>query len=468
MAFRLHDAIKSVPGMRYVVDNWQVHSGPGQRALGESAMLYDADALNEEYEAIESTLSVFFAKEGVSQRDLLMARMCQIQDVQGSLNYLHGGSVRDDIELFEIKSFAIRAMEVRLQLKELSYTCAELPDLDGAIAVLDPQGKRIPHFYIYDEYSDELRDARAVLEQMQREKADDDNIEAQRLHCVEIEDAVRRAVTRRLQPFAGVLEEALVGVARLDLLLGKAFMAQELALTRPVLRDEKLRLEGLQHPEVAAKLAERGAKFQRVDVALPDGVTIVTGANMAGKSVLLQSIQLAQYMAQFGLFVAARSATLPLVDEVLTSMGDGQDHREGLSSFGAEMLRVNRIITAAKEGKRLLVLIDELARTTNPTEGRAIVCGVVELLQACGVRAVVTTHYGGITVPCHRLKVKGFRQERVEGALGLDNINRYIDYTLEEDAAGDVPLEAIQIAELLGVDGELLQRCKAHLSLESA
>lgn len=468
MAFRLRDAVKEVPGMRYVSDNWPVHSGPGQRALGEVTMLQARDTLNEEYDAVEITLSTFYTHDGESQRELLEARLCQIQDVQGSLNYLEGGAVRDDIELFEIKSFAIRAMELRVQIEALGYECVKLPDLDGAIALLDPQGKRIPHFYIYDEYSEELRAARAALKQMQGAGVDEESVEQQRLHCVEIEDAVRRALARQLQPFTGVLSRALAGVARLDLLLGKASMARALHLTRPRLGGATLRLRGLAHPEVAAKLRERGREFQRIDVELPAGVTIVTGANMAGKSVLLQSIQLAQYMAQLGLYVAAQAAELPIVDAVLTSMGDGQDHREGLSSFGAEMLRVDAIVRAAKAGRPLLVLIDELARTTNPTEGSAIVCGVVELLEARGVRAIVTTHYGGIDVPCRRLKVRGFRRDRVDGALGVDNINRYIDYSLEEDTAGEVPHEALQIAQLLGVDAELLQRCKAHVGKSRA
>ena len=464
MAYRLREAIKEVPGMRYVVDNWPVHSGPGLRALAEVEMRHDTTDLNAEYGHIEETISTFYSRRGAAQRELLEARLCQVQDVQGSLSCLRGGAVRDDIELFEIKSFALRAMDIRAQLQALSFQCVELPDLDGAIAVLDPTGKRIPHFYIYDEYSDELRDARAALTQMQSSKTDEESIEQQRLHCVEIEDAVRRALTRRLQPYVDVLQQAHIAIAELDLLLGKAWMANALELTRPALGGNTLSLQGLQHPEVAAKLADRKLAFQRVDVALVEGVTVVTGANMAGKSVLLQSIQLAQHMAQFGLFVAAREAKIPLVEEVLTSMGDGQDHREGLSSFGAEMLRINGIVMASKMGKPLLVLIDELARTTNPTEGRAIVCGVVELLESRRIRTVVTTHYSGVNVPCKHLKVRGFQKDRVEGALGISNIHRYIDYSLEEDSEGAVPQEALPIAELLGVDPELLECCRAHLA----
>lgn len=69
---------------------------------------------------------------------------------------------------------------------------------------------------------------------------------------------------------------------------------------------------------------------------------------------------------------------MPLVEQVLTSIGDDQDELNGLSSYAAEMLRVDEMIRQVRQRSKILVLIDELARTTNPVEGRAIVNGVVD------------------------------------------------------------------------------------------
>ena len=52
------------------------------------------------------------------------------------------------------------------------------------------------------------------------------------------------------------------------------------------------------------------------------------------------------------------------VDEVIFSIGDDQDIKSGLSSYGAEMLRLNRIIESVKEGKQVLALIDCLLYTS--------------------------------------------------------------------------------------------------------
>ena len=153
-----------------------------------------------------------------------------------------------------------------------------------------------------------------------------------------------------------------------------------------------------------------------------------------------------------------------LVDEIQTSIGDEQDELSGLSSFAAEMLRINEIVERVKAGKRVLVLIDELARTTNPLEGRAIVNGVVSFLTEYGAMSLVTTHYSRIVAPCRKLRVRGFVEEKIQGQVTWKNINDFIDYSLEEDQGGEVPHEALRIAALLGVDKMLLERAEESLS----
>ena len=188
---------------------------------------------------------------------------------------------------------------------------------------------------------------------------------------------------------------------------------------------------------------------------------------MAGKTVLLKSVQLAQYLMQFGFYVPARQAGMPLVEQVLTSIGDDQDELNGLSSYAAEMLRVDEMIRQVRQRSKILVLIDELARTTNPVEGRAIVNGVVDFLTTHRVMAMVTTHYSGITAECRKLRVRGFVENRVEGNMTLKNINEFIDYSLEEDSGEEVPQEAMRIAWMLGIDRGVLERVENYLQEEN-
>ena len=184
---------------------------------------------------------------------------------------------------------------------------------------------------------------------------------------------------------------------------------------------------------------------------------------MTGKTVLLKSIALAQALAQFGFHVPASSAKFAPVDRIILCTTDEQDELSGLSSFAAEMIRLNKMTEHIENSERLLVLIDELARTTNPTEGKAIVGGVLNFLSEHKVSSLITTHYT-IDTLCRKLKVKGFRLKDENVKITIHNINNYIDYSLEEIQEEEVPHEAIYIAEILGISNDLLHRIKANLN----
>ena len=66
------------------------------------------------------------------------------------------------------------------------------------------------------------------------------------------------------------------------------------------------------------------------------------------------------------------------------------------------MKKIDEIIKQISTDHNLLILIDELARTTNPQEGAAIVSATLEILQENSVCAFITTHYD-ITTSCKRL-----------------------------------------------------------------
>jgi dsDNA-specific endonuclease/ATPase MutS2 len=91
--------------------------------------------------------------------------------------------------------------------------------------------------------------------------------------------------------------------------------------------------------------------------------------------------------------------------------------------------------------KRLLALIDEPARTTNPTEGTALVTALLKVLTGSGVSLVMTTHYDIEPGEARCLRVKGFE-------------NGEMDYRLVEVQDGEVPHEALNIAQSLGIDSE--------------
>ncbi len=461
----LREAIAKIAGFRYMIDHLEIHSGLGRSSLLDRVWLEDAKQIKAELERVEKMVRVVRDSRNQVVLERLKVKLSQVKDIRGTVKRLKEPVVLDDLELFELKNLAFVAEDIREIIKD--YPVVDIPCLGNLVDLLDPEQNRIPHFYIYDSYSEKLSALRAEIKQKKREGREEREIENLYFQSLEEEDRVRAELTLQIRMLREEIAETLRAVAYLDILLVKAIQVENMGLVLPEVKDgkknERLSFQKLFHPQLKEILLQEGRKFQPVDVVLERGVTLLTGANMAGKSVLLKSIALAQGVAQFGFYVPAERAEIVPVSDILTCMGDGQDELSGLSSFAAEMLCVNEILLRVKRGEKVLVLIDELARTTNPTEGRAIVNGVIEFLAAYQIRALVTTHYGGIIAPCRKLRVRGFREEKIQGKLTLQNITDYIDYSLLEDASGEVSQEAIRIAEIIGVSRELTDNAKKFL-----
>lgn len=456
---QIREAIKQISGFRYLIDRLELRSGVGRERILHQPWGECVEAIGKELEKTEQIIRI---------ADLNPSLMCKfrkalerVKNIRGTVKRLSENTVLDDLELFEIKNFASAVVEIRA----FTAYCpvVELPDLTVVFALLDPESTGISHFYIYDAYSPDLAALRKEI-RLKKLAGEEEVAEALYFRSVEIEDQVRGELTARLQEYKESLSKALEGVAHLDVLQAKALLAVQLKLCRPEVcaggGEADTAYEGLFHPEIKESLQRSGKDYQVVDIVIRPEVTLITGANMAGKTVLLKSVALAQCLCQFGFYVPAQHARVTLVGGIAISSGDGQDELSGLSSFAAEMLCVDGIIREVKAGKKILVLIDELARTTNPAEGRALVCGVVELLAGTGVPVLITTHYSGIEGKCRKLRVRGFREEKIEGALTLANITSFIDYSLVEEEREEVPREAIRIAEILGIDRELLEKAR--------
>ena len=461
----LRNIVSTNSGMRFMVENLDICSAAGRRMLLSQEMFTNAQQIENELEKLAFFVEVVKQEQLAMPVESIRHDLQQLHDIQGTLANLAAAKVLDDIGFFEIKHFSLLSESIRMNLELLDCHLLNLPILQEVIAVLDPENQKLPQFYIYPAYSQELAELRKQQQNLLAENPE--QAEVVRQKCLVLEDNIRQKLSLQLFSEATGLMLAHEMLATIDILFAKAIQAVANDMSRPQLASERTHYTQLFNPWVKKMLEQQQKAFQPVDITIEPLPCLITGANMGGKTVLLKTVALAQYLFQFGFYIPAKKAAIVPVDEILINMGDDQSELNGLSSFAAEMLNINKMLHSARTGKKLLALVDEPARTTNPAEGRAIVNAIVTLLAQTRILSLVTTHYSNIKAPCRKLRVKGLLAGELNEQITVNNINNYMDYSLLEHDADDVPLEALRIASILGVEDELIQLAAQFLKQNS-
>ena len=436
-------------GIRYMYDTLEIMSPCGRKMLLEGEMMVSKRDLDFHYRRLNEIYDKDCSK-------IALKLMC-LKDIHTTLNRLEDGAVLDDIELFEVKYQAIVSGEVLELLREQKINAVGLPVLCKVVEILDPDKLNIPSFYVYDSYSEELKQVRKQMRMIQgngEELPDDKRAELAVLlqKNADLELEIRGELCGKLKEFSANLKLALRNLSFLDILVAKASQMRKMGLCFPVVvEDGETFYNGMFNPAVKDVLIGQGKEYMPVDIAFERNPVTIIGANMGGKSVVLKTLALNQLLAQFGFGVAAHDCCVNLVSEVDLCIGDEQSIVKGVSSFAGEILAINEVIKKIRDGKSILALVDEPARTTNPVEGTALVEGLLEVIGNVAGGFVLTTHYNILNDTVKRYRVKGLR-------------NGVMDYTLEETHSGDVPHEAVAIAESLGIDSKWIEYTKRNLN----
>lgn len=228
---------------------------------------------------------------------------------------------------------------------------------------------------------------------------------------------------------------------------GAAGMATALpALVAP---DAPRRLEGLFNPHLLPLVAQ-GKALVPCDLALDgdDSTTLITGPNSGGKTRLLQAIGLAQLLAQGGLFVPARAASLPLARSLVVSIVQETRANQEEGRLGTELVRIRALFE--KLLPDTVVILDELCSGTNPSEGEEIFELVVRMLRRLRPHAYLTTHFLAFAATLEReRRVPGMRFLQVQLGADHEPTYQFVPGVAKTSLAG-------QTAARLGVTGEQL------------
>ena len=119
----------------------------------------------------------------------------------------------------------------------------------------------------------------------------------------------------------------------------------------------------------------------------------LTGANMAGKSTFIKSVGASVFLAHIGMGVPAQQMKLTLFDGMLSNINVVDNIAKGESYFYNEVQRIKATITKISDGKKWLILIDELFKGTNVQDAMKCSSTVIEgLLKMKNSLFILSTH----------------------------------------------------------------------------
>ncbi|MFR6085881.1 MAG: MutS-related protein [Oscillospiraceae bacterium] len=335
--------------------------------------------------------------------DRIGLMLCQMKDIRGSLRRCQALEVPDHVELFEIKVYLQRLESLiplfRQVCETTHFKALAFHDPAQALEILDPDKTRTVASTspTMQHQAEEIRAAKKQIEEQRtmhrpmprRNCAPPDRV------CAEEdseETKVRRSMGQALAPLAGDLLEDADTAGRLDFIIQKALFAVRYGGVRPEITETELELTDMINPELCDLLEQKGRSFVPVSIRLEQGATVITGANMGGKSVVMKTVALNVLLLQAGFLVCAKKARMPLFYSVKMLFDDLQSIQSGLSGFGSEIVQFQKALEEVEQGYSLF-LLDEFARGTNPDEGAVIVQAVTKYLNEVNAISLLTTHY---------------------------------------------------------------------------
>lgn len=454
--------------------------------------------------------------------------LSHIKDLRQSTKRAMDGFILQDVELFEIKNFLFLLRDLKTLIGKENipvFKDTEIEEIPSLEKMLDPEDTKIGTFYIYDDYSEDLREIRKKKKDRdnfirkqkkmikEKVKADLDldlrpdnsvvvsrenkdllktiktyphltyisetylNIKFTIIPTNEIssaereldllrdrEDAEEMRIREYLSKEVGKKRREIfrnmLSIGKLDLLLAKTKLAIDLDGIKPeIINEHSIWIKDGRHPKIENLLKKRQMDFTPISLKLKEGVACITGANMGGKTISLKLVGLLSAMAHYGMYVPAKEMKLGLSYYIKSSIGDMQSTDSGLSTFGGEVRVVSEAIERADE--KGIILIDELARGTNPEEGYAISKAIAKYLIKKPAITLLTTHYDNVAdlEGIQHLQVVGLADLKVEeledeitGGDGMEIINKHMDYRLRKvDKTTQIPRDAINIAKIMGL-----------------
>ncbi|MEP6627206.1 MAG: DNA mismatch repair protein MutS [Ginsengibacter sp.] len=178
--------------------------------------------------------------------------------------------------------------------------------------------------------------------------------------------------------------------SKLDAWYGMAMAVKLFDLSFPVFMDSEAPV--LKAKKLFHILLEEPVAYD-VELNEKNNFIFLTGANMAGKSTFIKAVGNAVFLAHIGMGVPAKSMQLSLFDGLLSNINVVDNIAKGESYFYNEVQRIKNTIVKITDGRKWLILIDELFKGTNVQDAMKCSTVVIEgLIKIKKSLFILSTH----------------------------------------------------------------------------
>lgn len=459
-------------GFDFVMEGLSIASVFGRIEFSKLGIIKEENELFRQYDNIDKCSLIMKNGKCFNELENLFMRF---KDIKNTFKRSKNGEVLDEVELFEVKNYVMLLSELKqcCMKNKLELDGIRLQDFHEICDCLNQGKTKTSSFAIYDDYSDKLlkiRTAKREIEKLIYRERDSEKRRELLKKRAEItneekdeEFVIRKSLSSEISKYADELLQSTSSVGSLDITVAKARCAIVCGLSRPVLSN-KIKLVNGVNPMVKQKVQEKGGRFQPINLEISIGTTVITGANMGGKTVALSIAALNYILANMGFYVFAEEFEFIPLEFMYFLSEDAESLQNGLSTFGGEVIKLKQILKDIKQ-KRGFIILDEFARGTNPEEGSSITKALVKYLNSFASISLISTHYDGVcSVASNHYQVKGLSKVDFSSISGIEKeedflklINRYMDYSLEKvEKDTPIPRDAMNICRLMGIDKEII------------
>lgn len=176
----------------------------------------------------------------------------------------------------------------------------------------------------------------------------------------------------------------------------------------------------------------------------------LTGANMAGKSTLIKSVGSSVFLAHIGMGVPASTMRLTMFDGLISNINVVDNIAKGESFFFNEVQRIKNTVQKISNGKKWLVLIDELFKGTNVEDAMRCSLAVIKgLIKVKTSLFILSTHLYEIGDELQELPTIAFRHFETMVTEDALSFSYQLKEGISKDRLGYLILKREKVVDML-------------------